>query len=523
MTAVSNLRLQPTHAPRYRDRKSRHNKVEWLIDNSNAYKALLDAVRNSRKSIKISQLAFDADCVAHSAARSREHAPALITERELLLDAILEASSTNRVTVEILLNSSLLLDTARPLRRSISSSARDTSRVEVRGISRFPRLLHAKMVIIDDHRAFLIGSPFVNGYWDDSGHAPIDGRRPRRELGGRPLHDVSVAVEGPIVRELAAVFADLWNAADGDVSAAVPVSRPTSTSRMPDAAVQIVTTLPSRLRARNDEGSVEILDALLDGIAGAEELIYIEHQYLSSRPVVTALSGALKRHPDLEIVMVLNQNPDVTAYRGWQNARLIESGMLGHSRVGVYTLWSGLSGEGDSPVVLNQVFVHSKVVIVDDRWAMVGSANLDGVSLNSYGSDFSGALPRRIFQGVRNVDVGLIICDDARGGAQAGSANELRIRLWQEHLGRASRSGETRPETGWAALWQKAAHENVAALNERAPRCRATGTFILPYSLKSSPRTQLKNLGVSAKVDLQYEPGWLEVHCSPAWVRNIFL
>ena len=39
---------------------------------------------------------------------------------------------------------------------------------------------------------------------------------------------------------------------------------------------------------------------------------------------------------------------------------------------------------------ITQVFVHSKVVAVDDRWAMVGSADLDGVSLHSYGDDFRG-------------------------------------------------------------------------------------------------------------------------------------
>ena len=62
-------------------------------------------------------------------------------------------------------------------------------------------------------------------------------------------------------------------------------------------------------------------------------LIYIEHQYLSSRRVVVGAGRqALRREPDLELIAVLNENADVTAYRQWQNARLEESGLAGASR-----------------------------------------------------------------------------------------------------------------------------------------------------------------------------------------------
>ena len=47
--------------------------------------------------------------------------------------------------------------------------------------------------------------------------------------------------------------------------------------------------------------------------------------------------------------MVLNQNPDVTAYRRWQNARLAESGLLAHPRVGVFALWSARGAADHAP------------------------------------------------------------------------------------------------------------------------------------------------------------------------------
>ena len=90
-------------------------------------------------------------------------------------------------------------------------------------------------------------------------------------------------------------------------------------------SVRLVRTAALEALPCTPEGATEILEACLDGIGGARSLIYIEHQYLSARPVVAALVAALRREPDLEIIVVLNQNADVTAYRAWQTARLVES------------------------------------------------------------------------------------------------------------------------------------------------------------------------------------------------------
>jgi hypothetical protein len=268
------------------------------------------------------------------------------------------------------------------------------------------------------------------------------------------------------------------------------------------------------LRGR-PEGATEILDSLLEGIASARSLIYVEHQYLSSRPIVAALAEALRRHDQLEIVAVLNENADVTAYRRWQNTRLEESGLAAHPRVGLFALWTAARGPGTTR--LNQVFVHSKVVVVDDVWATAGSANLDGASLDSYGDDFSG-LGRRVFRHTRNFDVNVIV--------KGRSARCLRSHLWSEHLGRPSDS-LTRPAEGWLPLWRAGAAANVAALNAvgSSGEGSAMRGFVLPYSAAATPARQLADLGVRVDprhLDVRFDPGWLEVHFSPNWVRNMF-
>ncbi|HET9011724.1 MAG TPA: phosphatidylserine/phosphatidylglycerophosphate/cardiolipin synthase family protein, partial [Gemmatimonadaceae bacterium] len=456
------------------------DRAEWLIDNADAYAALVSAIRHAHDFIWISQLALDADCEAYGVG-SADGTTTIVGE--------LLAASRRGVAVRVLLNASLLLDTAKPLRAHLEKAGADARRFRVRGVSRFPQLLHAKLVLVDAEVALLIGSPFANGYWDDARHAPVDHRRPMRELAGRPVHDVSTRITGPSVATFSATFAALWNDAedtiDGDEEDLVVAGHPTA---LTDSPMRIVRTAPGH-------GPMEILPALLEGIAGAEWLVYIEHQYLSARPVVDALVQALARRRTLEVVVLLNQNPDVTAYRGWQNARLRESGLLEHPRVGLFTLWTSAVEAGRQRRQLNQVFVHSKVVAIDDRWLLVGSANLDGVSLHSYGDDFSSRLGRRIFRGVRNFDVGAII-DVEDGGDALEQVRSLRARLWKEHLGGSFHEIGARPREGWLPLWRSVARRNAAELGKGRRAHFLDGPFILPYSTRSTPRAQLADVGV---------------------------
>jgi phosphatidylserine/phosphatidylglycerophosphate/cardiolipin synthase-like enzyme len=521
--AMSAERVQPARAvgPAIGDLVATEG-VEWLVDNADACRALVRAIREARHAIWISQLAFDADCVAYDVPDA-EHSDR--TQNVLLVDELL-AAARRGVRVHILLNASLLLDTAKPL-RAYFSTAGAGARVRVRGVSRFPQLLHAKMLIADGVEAFLVGSPFVNGYWDDSHHAPVDARRPARELGGRPLHDLSVRVTGSAVRRLGVTFAELWNHAEdvapGDDEPLRVPAKSLPVKDDDDSPIRIVRTAPRHSTPRHLDGRMEILPALLDGIARARVSIYIEHQYLSARPIIEALSSALVREPTLEIIVTLNQNPDVTAYRGWQNSRLREAGLLDHPRVGLFTLWCTERREGGG-VQLNQVFVHSKVVTIDDCWATVGSANLDGVSLHSYGDDFSGALGRWVFRDVRNFDVNVVLDGRREDDGATDAVKSLRTELWREHLGERLTTLTDSPLTGWLARWRSHAAQNVAGLSSGSAGLDGS-TLVLPYSTRSTPRDQLASIGVLlAHTDLElcFEPRWLEVHFSPNWVRNMF-
>ncbi|MDQ6886808.1 MAG: phosphatidylserine/phosphatidylglycerophosphate/cardiolipin synthase family protein [Gemmatimonadota bacterium] len=499
------------------------------MDNADAYAALLRSMRGARTSIWISQLAFDADCAADPSRVATERGA---SRRVLLADALVEATRRGCADVRILLNASPLLNTATPLGRFFEAAHANPKRIRVRGMNRFPALLHAKMVLIDGREAFLFGSPFVNGYFDDSRHRPVDESRPSRELGGRPLHDVSVRFTGPAVRQLATIFSELWTGAspssDNELDT-LPADHPMTTHDARSGALRVARSAPRGALSGLPGGETGIVDEMLAGIDRARSLIYIEAQYLSAPAVAAALTRALDRQPLLEVIVVLNQNPDVTAYRGWQNKLLSETGLLAHPRAGVFALWSThRPEEGSGPTLINQLFVHSKVMLIDDCWATVGSANLDGVSLDSYGNDFSGRVLRRVFRHVRNFDVNVVL--DSAGDADnlADSVSELRARLWSEHLGARRERLATPPRGGWLRLWRSCAARNVAALGAR-PRHDLTASLsglVLPYSTHPTPAGQLADLGIRVdrrRLQLRFDPGWLEVYCSPKWVRNMFL
>ena len=213
-----------------------------------------------------------------------------------------------------------------------------------------------------------------------------------------------------------------------------------------------------------------------------------------------------------------------TAYRGWQNLRLAASGLFDHPRVGLFSLWTLASGDAGGRPAINQVFVHSKVVAVDDRWAMVGSANLDGVSLQTYGDDFSGRLGQRVFRGVRNFDVAAIV-SGPEGSSAAEAIAELRVALWREHLDAPDLDGAAISTGGWLAHWRRRARANARRLGGVAGHAAQAGIMVLEYSQSSTPLHQLGDAGVrfaSQRLAIEFDPSWIEVHLSPNWVRNMF-
>ncbi|MBB2989149.1 phospholipase D1/2 [Mycolicibacterium iranicum] len=237
---------------------------------------------------------------------------------------------------------------------------------------------HQKIVVIDDAVAFCGGIDLTVGRWDTREHTPDD---PGRNTSGQPYgprHEVAAAVDGAAARGLAEQARERWYNATGETLPRLRTQEPVWPLRLEpslrNVEVGIARTLPA-LRQRAEVREVEALD--LAAIAAARDVIYLENQYLASRTLAEAVAERLREPDGPEIVIVLPRSSESRLEQeSMDSARERMLRLLWdadeHGRLGVY--WPAVKG-GDS------VYVHSKVMVIDDRFLRIGSSNLNNRSL----------------------------------------------------------------------------------------------------------------------------------------------
>ena len=241
-------------------------------------------------------------------------------------------------------------------------------------------VMHCKMVITDEQRAVVVGSPFSQRYFDFFWHRINDPHRGSNT--SDIVHDLSLAVVGPAVHDLYDMFRLYWNE---DIDALEKL--PDAPVPGPEAGgedlskVQVVRTLSgkrfSELGGTSEKG---ILEAYLRAFKAAESYIYLENQYFTDSVITEALVEVLKKKTNLELILVVPIKPDVIFYPRRQAYRIKQLREAGGDRVGVFTRWT--YDEQHARPWVAPVYIHAKGAVVDDSWATVGSANLDGLSLD---------------------------------------------------------------------------------------------------------------------------------------------
>jgi phospholipase D1/2 len=270
---------------------------------------------------------------------------------------------------------------------------------------------HQKVVVVDDRVAFTGGLDLTIRRWDTSQHLPRDPHRtdPAGEI-YPPIHDVQVAVEGPVAAVLGDLVRDRWWRATGQ--RLEPGS--TGDDPWPPELAADLTGVTVGV-ARTTPPVREIATLTLEAIAAAGRLIFVENQYLTSGTVGEALAARLAEPDGPEVVLIL---PRVES--GWLEqssmgilrARLLARLELADRHGRLHVLHPVVAGLGSAS--LN---VHSKVLIVDDRLVKVGSANLSNRSMS--------------------LDSECDLACEAEDDLTAGAINDFRCRLVGEHLGLA--------------------------------------------------------------------------------------
>jgi phosphatidylserine/phosphatidylglycerophosphate/cardiolipin synthase-like enzyme len=314
---------------------------------------------------------------------------------------------------------------------------------------KFGHCQHQKTLVVDGRVAFVGGldvTAFDADRWDVREH-------PFRT--SRNWHDVHWQIEGPCVADVAANFAQRWNAlAPHQPVPPVPIPSP-----LPGGGLaQVQRTIPQGVYPFAPSGIYGIAHAYFHAIARAERFIYLENQYLWSPEVTDALCAAIRR--GVHVVIVLPAHPNIgKADTDRHVERLLQAGTEARAAGGsfrAYTLYTSWWDATMGRYHYRPIYVHSKIAIVDDAWATAGSANLNGRGMAT-DSEIN----------VSTTDVRAI--------------RELRLRLWAEHLGCAEGElGDADPCAVLGGPWAEAAQAQYRIVKRRSGALTAA---LYPYPL----------------------------------------
>ena len=296
---------------------------------------------------------------------------------------------------------------------------------------------HEKIMIIDNQIAFCGGQDLSLGKWDTSAH---EFDNALRDPGGEPWHDIHAMVKGPIVWDLIYHFNQRWvYSIWKDIRQVSRIIKPSSIGHY------LFPTSPSSVLSFTGDGDTEITalrtwkqlsesddqdldyDSSIQGsdsvcawydtmFSKAKDSIYIEDQFLFQDKAITRiLVNRLKSERNLKIITVGPMEPNLPGFVfgiiskesiNHINSNLAALRKAGQNRVRTYSLISQHNAFKDRR---KQIYIHSKLVIVDDKWIIIGSANTDRDGLE-YSTEF---------------DLGIISSD---------LSPHLRVKLWREHL-----------------------------------------------------------------------------------------
>ena len=239
---------------------------------------------------------------------------------------------------------------------------------------------HQKILVVDDAIAFCGGIDITADRWDTRHHRDQEPGR-KRPFTGRayePWHDAIMAVDGDAASALGDLARIRWEIATGAPLLVPPRGNDPWPRELKPTFRDVKLAIA---RTRGAEGAVEgirEIEALFaDLIACAKHYIYVETQYFASRIIAEAIADRLREPLGPEFVVV---NPK-TAY-GWLDETVMSparaelvNALKEKDRYGRFRIYSPVTEGGAD------IYVHAKLMFVDDRFLRVGSANMNNRSM----------------------------------------------------------------------------------------------------------------------------------------------
>ncbi|MBK5274545.1 MAG: cardiolipin synthase [Desulfuromonadales bacterium] len=301
------------------------NCITPLEDGETAYPAMLEAIGKARISINLSSYIFDADGIGDDFVRHLKDAAARGVEVRVIIDAMGEKYSRT--------SPFKLLDLS-PVHIVRYLPLSDGAHINLRN--------HRKLLIIDGREAFTGGMNIRSRHLTSISSPET------------AIHDMHFNVKGPVVNDLQRAFFKDWHFVTGEILDS-PLFFP---------AIEPQGSVVVRCISDGPDSEFRKLEQIIMGaLSCAEHSVLIMTPYfIPDRSMVSALITTALRGVDVRIVLPLQNN---LPFVHWANRAMQEE----------------LLANGVRVFYQPPPFVHSKLLLVDDVWSLIGSANWDARSL----------------------------------------------------------------------------------------------------------------------------------------------
>ena len=308
----------------------RGNRVRCFHDGDTAYPVMLDAIAGARRSILLSSYLFHDDPVGAGFVDALIAARARGVQVLVLVDGIGSGYLRCRAVAR--------------LRQAGVPAARFMHSLLPWRMPFINLRTHKKILVVDGRLGFTGGMNIAE--------ENVLGRNPRH-----PVSDTHFELAGPVVHQLSEAFAKDWSFSTGEeIDEAVFFPEQEAAVQDAGALMRVITSGPD-----TDVEKIEF--AMMQAASLAVRSVRIMTPYfLPDERLLTVLAMAAMRGVEIDVVMPQrsNQRP-VDWARVPNNAPLLDAGVR---------LW-----------LARPPFNHSKLMVIDRSWSLIGSSNLDVRSL----------------------------------------------------------------------------------------------------------------------------------------------
>ena len=303
-----------------------HNRIEILTNGASFYPAMLEAIRGATRSINMEVYIFQPGAIADRFVEALSERARHGVNVTIVVDAIGSFSLWGR-----------------PVRRLRAAGCRIQSyqRLQWYSLARLNNRTHRELLIVDGRVAFAGGAGIAD-WW----------ALPGRHL--QPWRDTMARIEGPVVAAVQGVAAENWLECCGEILTGpdyFPDLEPAG-----DTTAFVIKSSPAD-RATASRVAFQLL------MEGADHHVRISTPYfLPDRSLRRALIGIARRGVVVTII-VPGQDTD----QRWV-------------RLASRRMWGPLLAAGIRIFEYGETMMHTKVLVVDGEWAVLGTTNMDNRS-----------------------------------------------------------------------------------------------------------------------------------------------